>query len=43
VPLTGGDGAAWAGAMVGGGVSAGFAEQLTKPAVASTTALARIS
>jgi hypothetical protein len=42
-PLTGGDCAAWAGTIVGGGASALFAEQLTNPADASTTALTRIS
>jgi hypothetical protein len=42
-PVAGGDCAAWAGTMVGGGASVWFAEQLTNPAVASTTALARIS
>jgi hypothetical protein len=42
-PVAGGDWAAWAGTMVGGGSSALLAEQLTNPAVASTTALTRIS
>src|SRR5882762_6417478 len=42
-PVTGGDCAAWAGTIVGGGASALLAEQLTNPAVASTTALTRIS
>jgi len=42
-PVTGGDCAACAGTMVGGGASAWFAEQPTIPTVASATAAARIS
>ena len=41
--VTGGDCAASAGTIVGGGASAEFAEQPTNPAVASTTAPARTS
>jgi hypothetical protein len=41
--VTGGDCAAWAGTIVGGGASAEFAEQPTSPAVAKATALVRIS
>jgi hypothetical protein len=43
VPVTGGDGAAWAGTIVGAGASEEFAEQPANAAVTSTTAPARIS
>jgi hypothetical protein len=41
--VTEGESAACAGAIVGGGTSDLFAEQPTIPAIASTTAVARIS
>lgn len=42
-PVTAGDCAAWAGTIVGGGLSGWFAEQPTNPAVASATKQAQIS
>jgi len=42
-PVTGGDCAALAGTIVGGGASEGFAEHITKPAIARKNAPPQIS